>query len=135
MSRCRVGILRFQLVPVFEIRIVNSHLGSHLGKLSNDDLRAAVAGVTDILPITRSAQEYGRAGYLPAHVSKSISRQRRYVQAASIVYVDSRRCNLEYGITESEDVFICPVSKTAVFRKTVTADAGTGEDYIVWVGL
>ena len=56
VTRRRVGVLFFELPPVLDVGIVHRHLGAHLGQLAHDDLRAAVAGVADVLAVGGAQQ-------------------------------------------------------------------------------
>ena len=77
MARRRVAVLRFEFLPVIDIRIVHPHFGAHFGEFAHDDFRAAVAGVADIFAIACAADEHVGAGDVLAHVAQGVACQVR----------------------------------------------------------
>ena len=91
MARRGVIVLLLQLVPVVDVRVVDAHLGAHLGELADDHLRAAVAGVADVLAVAGPADQHVGPGDVAAHVPQGVAGQLGHVQAAGVVDVDGRR--------------------------------------------
>ncbi len=131
VAGCGIGVLIFNFEPMLEIGVVDFHVGAHLRKFADDNFRAAVTGICDVLTVTCAAEKDGGAGELFAHIAEGISCECGGVEAASVVDVDGHRRNLEYVIVEAENVFVCPVAEAAVFGEAVAADAGAGEYHIV----
>ena len=96
-----IFILVLKFVPVLQVRIVYTHLRAHFRELADDDLRAAVPRVGDVLPVARPAQQHIGPGNVAAHIAERIPRQRRHVQAAGVVDVDGRRGYLEDVVLEA----------------------------------
>src|SRR5262245_52679405 len=58
VTRRRVRVLLLELEPVLDVRVVDAHVGSHLGEPAHDDLGAAVASVTHVLTVARAADQH-----------------------------------------------------------------------------
>ena len=86
-----INVLLLQFEPVVDVRIVDAHLGAHLGELAHDHFGAAVAGVADVLAIAGAADQHVGAGDVAAHVAQGVARQLGDVQGAGVVDVDGRR--------------------------------------------
>ncbi len=94
--------------------------------------RCRRAGIAHILAVACTAEQDFGAGDVAAHVAQGVAGQFGHVQGACIVDVDGGGGNPEefVAVFESQDVFVRPVTQSAVFWQAIAADSGAGEDDI-----
>ncbi len=126
----RIGVLGLELPPVFEIWIVNLHVGAHLREFSHDQLGAAVPGIAHVLAVRRSEDEDVGRGDGPVHVPQRVTDHLRDSEGPGVVDVHRGRRDAEDVVVEPEDVPVGPDSESSVLGEAVPAYAGAGEDHV-----
>jgi len=125
-------VLGGEFPPLLDVGIVHPHLGPHLGELAHHDLAAAVAGVAHVLPVAGAGQQDLGAGDVAVHVAQGIPGELGDVQRAGVVDIDGGGGDLEHllAVFKAEQVFVGPVTETAVLGEAVAANTGAGEDHV-----
>ena len=114
-----------------DVRVVDTHVGAHFCEFANDDFRAAVTSVTDVLTIAGAAEQDFSGSDLFAHIAEGIADQFGYVQAASVIDVYCFWCDFENVVLKAEYVLVCPVAESSVFWEAVSANTGAWENHVV----
>jgi hypothetical protein len=109
---------------------MHGDFGSHLGKLADDQLAAAVTRISHIFAVACAGQQDARTSDVSAQVTERVAGELGDMQASRVVDVNRNRADLEDAVSvfKAQEVAIGPLAKAAVFWQAVTADSWSGKD-------